>query len=400
MALSTSGEGYKVGNKKHDVPWLKQLKTLTKNPEFFPKYGSIPFEKLPYGPDKAEGPRKIEIYKDLRLLVKKGIIQSEVPQGQIISRLESKEFAYSARFSSIKLKEPNIDNYKIVLAILRSTLARYYFFMTTSCWATWHDEVLTHEIRSLPIAFPDNEDLKNRLLCIIDGIIEYVPGFMNGTKKIKRLENELDEAVFDLYSLSRSDQELIRERCHLDIDFLYNGLESAACSRIHLPNVNCGTLETLERMEDYHGSLSPIDDPGYYNSLIPYLQVFQKQCAPFIEEGKEFLWQVIAPPGIRMIAVIFTLIDKGDMSPDTEYPGSRDTDNIKAWQDILSQLAEDNRYPIGRRIYIDGMMKLVNSRQIIIIKRSEVRLWTRRAARDDADATLLRTLKKDYHPRT
>ncbi len=389
MDISTSGEGYKVGSGKHDVPWLKQLKTLTRDPGFFPKYGAIPFDKLPYGPGKAERSRKIEIYKDLRLLVKKGIIQSDVPRGQIISRLESKAFAYSARFFSIKLKMPNIDNYKIVLAILRSTLARYYFFMTTSCWATWHDEVLTHEIRSLPIAFPENEDLKSRLLRIIDDIIESIPGFMNGAREINRLENLLDEAVFDLYSLSQPDRELIRERCHLDIDFLYNGLESDACSQIHSPNINRGTLETLERIGN---------DSNRFNSLIPYLETFQKQWASFIEDDKEFLWQVIAPPGTRMIAVIFTLIDKGDMSPDGEY--RKDMENIKDWKDILSQLAEDNRYPIGRRIYIDGMVKLVGSRQIIIIKRSEVQLWTRGAARDDADATLLRTLKKDYRSRT
>jgi hypothetical protein len=325
--------------------------------------------------------------------------RKESPKGQFFTRLEDSRFAYRSSIYGIKLLDSNIDGYKIVLAILGSTLARYYFLMIASRWGVWRDELLPHEILSFPIAFPGSDDLKKRLLSIIDRIINYVPGFMKGSEEIKRLENQLDEAVFDLYSLSSADRELVRERCHLDFDFYFNGSESVACESIQLPGINCGTLETLERMENSHGSLSPIDHPGYYNSLIPYLEVFQKQCAPFIEDGKEFLWQVIAPPGIRMIAVIFTLIDRGGMSPDTKYPGSSDTDNIKAWQDILSQLAEDNRYPIGRRIYIDGMMKLIKSRQIIIIKRSEVWLWTPRAARDDAEAMLLRVIKKDDHPR-
>lgn len=398
MNLSTSGEGYKVGNKRHVVPWLKKLKTLTSDPEFFPKYGPIPFDRLPNGPGKAEGPRKIEIYKGLRLLVKKGIIQRAVPRGQIISRIESAEFAYSARFSSIKLKEANIDSYKIVLAVLRSTLARYYFFMTSSCWAAWHDEVLTHELRSLPIAFPGNDKLENRLLRIIDGIIEYVPTFMNSSGKIKGLENDLDEAVFDLYSLSSADRELIRERCRLDIDLLYNGSESIAYSPIRISGINRGTLETLERMNNYQGSPRLDADPDNYVFLIPYLEIFLKQWAPFIEEGKEFLWQVVAPPGIRMIAVIFTLIDRGDMPPDTGGYEIGNTEDIRAWQEVLSQLAGDNRYPIVKRIYIDGMMKIVTARRIIIVKRREARLWTRSAARDDADATLLRALKKEQYP--
>lgn len=383
---SASGDGFKKGNEKDDAGELRRFDVLPTNK--FLKYGPLPLDQLESFPAKVERFGNINCYDGIRLLIRKGMSRKESPKGQFFTRLEEIRFAYRSSIYGIKLLDSNIDSYKIVLAILRSTLARYYFLMVASRWGVWRDELLPHEILSFPIAFPESDTLKKRLLFTINRIINYVPSFMNGSKEIKRLENELDEVIFDLYSLSRADRELVRERCHLDFDFYFNGPDSVACKPIRLPDINCGTLETLERME------------SCYDSLTPYLEVFQEQCAPFLESGKEFLWQVIAPPGTRMIAVIFTLIDKRDMPPGREYSGSRNTDNIKAWQDILSQLAEDNRYPIGRRIYIDGMMKLVSSRQIIIIKRSEVQLWTRRAARDDADATLLRALKKDYHPRT
>lgn len=398
---TASGDGFKKGNEKDDAGALKEFDVLPTGK--FLKYGPFSRGQFEPFPEKVERFGNINCYDGVRLLIRKGMSRKESPKGQFFTRLEETRFAYNSSIYGIKLLSPDIDRYKIVLAILRSTLARYYFLMVAARWGVWRDELLPHEILSFPIAFPGSDALEERLLLTIDRIINYVPGLMKGSEDIKRLENELDEAVFDLYSLSGADRELVRERCHLDFDFYFNGLDSVACKPVRLPGINRGTLETLERMENenHRGTRGLIDDEyGYYGSLVPYLAVFQKQCGPFIENGKEFQWQVIAPPGIRMIAVIFTLIDKGSMAAeDAEYPGNSNTDDLKAWQDILSQLAEDTRYPIGKRIYIDGLVKLAGSQQIIIIKRNEVRLWTRRAARDDADAMLFRALKKGYHPR-
>jgi hypothetical protein len=48
----------------------------------------------------------------------------------------------------------------------------------------------------------------------------------------------------------------------------------------------------------------------------------------------------------------------------------------------------------ARRIFIDGIMRIVTPTDIVIIKRNEQRFWTRSAARDDAEATMLRAMKK------
>jgi hypothetical protein len=398
--LSASGDGFKKGNEENYAREFKKFGVLPT--EKFSKYGPLPCSQFKPFPERVERFGNINCYDGVRLLIRKGMSRKELPKGQLFTRLEEARFAYNSSIYGIKLMDSNIDRYKIVLAILRSSLVRYYFLMVASRWGVWRDELLPYEILSFPIIFPGSTALEERLLHTIDRIINYMPGFMKDYGDMKRLEEELDEAVFDLYSLSQPDRELIRERCRLDIDFLYEKSDSVANSEVRLPGLNRGTLETLERMGNDRSTPGSIDDDyDLYSSLIPYLEVFQKQCTPFIESGKEFQWQVIAPLGIRMIAVIFTLIDKGSMAAaDAEYPGNSNTDDLKAWQDILSQLAEDTRYPIGKRIYIDGLVKLAGPQQIIIIKRNEVRLWTRRAARDDADAMLLRALKKGYHPRT
>ena len=122
-----------------------------------------------------------------------------------------------------------------------------------------------------------------------------------------------------------------------------------------------------------------------------------KQWARFLEKGTEFHWQVVAPTGVPMLAVIFTQKDKGKPLS-KEFENNNDTGDITAWRKVLSQLAEDSRYPIGKRVYVDGMVKIVNPEQIIIVKRNEVKLWTINAAMDDAGATLARAIKNNRNP--
>jgi hypothetical protein len=49
--------------------------------------------------------------------------------------------------------------------------------------------------------------------------------------------------------------------------------------------------------------------------------------------------------------------------------------------------------PVSRKVYVDGMIRVVSDTDIIIIKRNERRLWTRSLAREDAEATLLQAMR-------
>jgi hypothetical protein len=40
-------------------------------------------------------------------------------------------------------------------------------------------------------------------------------------------------------------------------------------------------------------------------------------------------------------------------------------------------------------VYVDGLIRVVSDENIVIIKKNERRLWTRSAARDDAEATMV-----------
>jgi len=126
-----SGRGFEEGSGQSSIGNILNYKELpTKE---FKKYGSINKKSLKSVPLKVNRRGKSEgLYFGKRILVKRGITQQSFPKGQIISRLESEEFCFRHSIYCIKLAQPDDWKYKIILAILWSSLSRYYFFLTTS----------------------------------------------------------------------------------------------------------------------------------------------------------------------------------------------------------------------------------------------------------------------------
>ena len=121
-----------------------------------------------------------------------------------------------------------------------------------------------------------------------------------------------------------------------------------------------------------------------------YLYVFLKSWNPELEKGKEFNWQIVRHPTVPMAAVIFTLQNKGEEKIQNISP-----DDLSEWRKILSMLEEATQIPYSSRIYIEGIVRVVTKDQIIIIKRNEEKLWTRSAAYEDVEATILQAMEKE-----
>ena len=47
----------------------------------------------------------------------------------------------------------------------------------------------------------------------------------------------------------------------------------------------------------------------------------------------------------------------------------------------------------SRRIFIDGVVRIVSETEIIVIKRNERRFWTASMAREDAEATVKQAME-------
>jgi len=65
----------------------------------------------------------------------------------------------------------------------------------------------------------------------------------------------------------------------------------------------------------------------------------------------------------------------------------------REWQHLLLELDKASLQPRGsKQVIIDGITRIVSDSYIAIIKRNEQRLWTRSAAREDAEAALVQAI--------
>lgn len=368
-------QGFTKGDKKaKDVTWLNEYKEFPTK-YFNYRYGQLNFDILRTVPEKVEGEGDRENYQGRRILIKGGISQKTDPKGTIIIRYETEKFAFRHSINFIKLENDNEEGYKILLGILWSSLARYYFFMTASRWGVWHDDVLLNEILQMPVKFPEDAGLKNRIIGVVDKLRNYNPPALGSGVEIKRLEDELDEAIFELYSLTESECDLIRDRCKYDIDFLYNPKKEMP---VEYPGLKQGVISSLP------------DKKYKQKGLDSYLYVFLKSLNPELEEGKELMFQVICPAAVPMIAVIFTVQKKGE-----ERKQDYSSNDLLEWETLLRKLDNETRTHYSRNIYIEGIVRLVVKDRIVIIKRNEERLWTRSAAYEDVEATYLQAMNKE-----
>lgn len=385
-----SGQGFSEGRKDQKDCQLPRLLPTDK----FERYGLISSSWFQRPPKQVTRPRKPTLYQGIRLLIKHGISQVSRKKGEIIARLESENFSFTNSVNCIKLHDAEEWKYKIVLGTLWSSLSRYYFFLTSSKWGIWHDGIYKDEYLSLPIIFPKDQVIREKVIDIVEQLqncnpIKYSIEHPEGKTpekieaQLTELEYQLDEAIFDVYDLTIAERDLIRDMCDVGIEFYYNHINSKAVKPVEsYPQQNQGLLNDINKNRQTQKGLE-----GY---LQAFLDIWNRELEP---DG-EFSWQIIRPQflGLEnpMLAVIFSTQEYG------EKPQPVSQSDQQQWIKILEQLGKQENGLLvpynSHQIYLDGLVRSVSDTEIIIIKRNERRFWTRSMAREDAEATMLQII--------
>lgn len=386
----TAGRGFtetKLESKKKPAEWLSNYKELPT--KYLTRYGPINFNNLRHVPQKVKDKGIREVYEGDRLLVKRGPSERCKPKGQLVARFVSESFSVRHSVYGIKLSNAQEWEYKVLSGIFLSSLARYYFFLTTSTWGMWHHEIHLEELLKIPVRFPESAKLRDRIIDIVDKFERWAPtrcGLkdMEGLTSTQiamyesRMQQDLDDAIFDLYELSEPERDLICDMCNVGLDFFYNKTKSNAVKPIGSdgPSARYGLANDIPTRPDHQKGLE-----GY---LHEFLQIWNRELEP---DG-QFRWQVIRPgENPPMIAVVFST----QYNSDPLLPVDQ-LDDVE-WSKLLSKLEQDSLVPYAsKRIFIDGLIRVATDTDIVIIKRNEQRFWTRSLAREDADATLLQAI--------
>lgn len=397
-----SGRGFMVGTPSEDAEDSNRLKGFKEYPtEKLERYGSIEPSDLRDLPSKLERERTAVPFEGLRLLVKQSPSKRKNRGGQIIARLETERYCFRHSVYSFRLRDSLTWEARVLLGILWSSLTQYYLFLTTSSWGNWHDKVSLDEIRNLPVRLPRDEGLRNRITSIVDELRNLTSPPMgvpsgdlfsqdsSGRKeqiesREPALQDELDEAIFDLFELTASERDQVRDMCELGLDLFYKHTNGNATQPLsgNLPRQRYGVLQdvTLE--------------PAPRDSLERYLRAFLRMWNKEMEPDSEFRWELIrhwqvVRPGKNppMIAVVFSTQYK-----DKPLPAPNGSDE-EEWSKIIQRLSEYSIHNYGsHNIYTDGLVRVVADPDIIVIKRNQQRLWTPSMAREDAEATMLQAM--------
>jgi len=370
--LDKSGRGYQTYENKHDGTKLGVDKTIIDIPD---RYNCI---ELIEPPSKIYNVGPTECYKGKRLLVSEGIKEKASIQGQkgiIVARFEDElRYSFYRSVYGIKLLSDEEDVYKLILGILWSSLARYYFFMTSANWGLWNHKLLLDEILQLPI--PDKKHFAvKRIITLVDRLRNYHPkeknllhtsGTLEGEIKTQRnrWEAELDGAVCEFYALNSEQKDLIKDCCEVTVPFFYKPFESL------------GFMPAVQ-----NNDLSWIDN---------YTRIFARRWNAYLGNDIEMRAEVHTGAHGNMVAIEFFPTDKAD-------PWNLNTHN-KSWDQLLDHVGKSLPQPMGvSQILMDGVVHAISNKAIIIIKRNEKRFWTRSLAWEDAEATLCKRMI-DFKP--
>lgn len=362
-----SGQGFKVASKDKDASTLKSFRRLVL--DTFSRYECLSFTDTP---QKVHRLGVTTVYNGERLLVKRGIDEKTLDKGRIVARYESEPFCFTNAINGIRLKLPEEWRYKTILGILWSSIARYYFFMTSSNWGLWHHEIhLDDELFQLPVILDKTNPATKKLIDIVDKLRDYHPEkrdllHQHSTSeevietKRREWENKLDEAVFELYELNDEQRDLIRDFHEVTLPFFYTPFDSIGVTRV----IKKGDWSWIEN----------------------YIRIFCRRWNPYLEKDEEMRGDVHIGAHDNMLAVEFYAAEKGD-----PYELKL---KENGWSSLLNQIGKALPQPMGvSQIILDGFVHVVSDSGIILIKRNEKRFWTRSLAREDADATIFKRMQ-------
>lgn len=312
----------------------------------------------------------LEAYSGRRLLIQRGIAERGDNKGQIVGRYETQPLCFTNQINGMKLAQPHEWKYRIILGVLWSSFARHFFFLTTSNWGLWHHEVHLDELLQLPVVLDESHPATKRVVRLVDKLRNYHPqvhdlehprGVPEATieRKRRQWEQQLDEAVFDLYDLTDEQRDLIRDCCDVTLPFFYKPLDSVGAEFAVANNTDSQWMEQ-------------------------YTEIFARRWNAYLPDDQEMRADLHVGAHGNMVAAEFYPADKGD---------AWDLTPKDDWQYVLDELGEKLPKPMGTsQIVLDGLVYAVSKDAIIVVKRNLKRLWTRSLAREDAASTICKAM--------
>jgi N-6 DNA Methylase len=340
--------GFKAGLGR-EVPEEMLLKKWLPSGEM-PKYqvDLSKLETLPYL--EMEAPRQPKIYNAPLVII------SQTPDEKgSYSAFSEESIVYTQRYSGISLSQGQVQLAHYINGIVNSSVVSYFLFLTSASWGVERDEIKTQDLSRLPVPIPnaENANLVNRIVAIEHQLRT------SGAAEYQSLENQLNEAVFELYGLDQSERVLVEDGVNLTINLR---MEREASIALRKP--------------------SPDELKSYALQLIGVIQ-------PFLQTLRErvLVADVIEVSNSPLQVVKFSFLPAPGREPVVQ------TTQAQELKVVLDSIAEQLPQQIADRIFTRRDLRIYSGQDIYIVKLAQKRCWSRSAGLNDADLILSEHLR-------
>ncbi|MDE0430980.1 MAG: N-6 DNA methylase [Caldilineaceae bacterium] len=343
------GQGVTVGDRKKPAPYLGKMRFVpTKSIENLSITSGADCE---IGETKFERTREEELFQGPHVLIRGGVVTG----GFLNSAFLPDDAVFKNRVYVVKGPPEDANHLKVLSAVLSSSLARYYHFLTSSEWGIERSIVLLDEYKDFPCPNFDENDIHFKELVKLVDRVQLAGLYRNW-------RTDLDRLVCKMYGLTPSEQQVMEDLIDIKFDLHYagKGFDALIKSRaFELP--------------------SP-DDLRLY--ACSYRDTFRSVIGSSVD-----LRFAIHVGRSSYRAVSFHLTSENSKKQ-SEENGMDVNDHLAGLEKIaIEKYSEDLYFLKNIRVY--------EGNKIHIVKPAERRFWTASAGYNDADSTIDELLRTD-----
>ena len=244
------------------------------------------------------------------------------------------------------LKIEKLKNYKLLLAVLNSSLTGFFFSHLSPQFSKGaRDALRVTDFENFPYPQNPNKDIEN----IITDRINTIEKYKKTNKPTTEIEKELDELVFNLYGLLEFEKEIIREFYQINV----------------------------ERKNDYVKG----------TDIETYARKFRDTYQVMIKQNLKLNISFIKSSNIGSI-IKFEIVDKEYYNSEIEKGNFTQRGILQLVRDKKIQNEKFNGYINEEKV------KIYDGKSFYIIKSNQFKDWTKRQAMEDANEELHEIIKK------
>ncbi|MCY7276166.1 MAG: N-6 DNA methylase [Phormidesmis sp. CAN_BIN44] len=342
-------QGFIGGSRSKEVPEELCHKKLLPSGQM-PRY-QVDEEALDFFQEqRTHRPMEVKTYKAPLVL-----ISAKLDSEGVFSAFSHEDVIFTEKYSGIAFLSNQKHLAHYINAVINSSVASYFLFLTSSSWGVERDELKPQDFTRLPVPTPSekNTSLVSKIIAIEHELRT------SNIAQHQNLKNRLDEAVFELYGLDQTERVLVEDGVNLTINLR---MKREASIALRKPSIDELKLYAFQ----------------FLGAIQPFLQTLRERV---------LVADVVEVNNAPLQVIKFSFVPA---------PGRKhivQTTQVQELKAVLNRIAEQLPQQIADRIFTRRDLRIYSGQDIYIVKPAQKRYWSRSAGLNDADLILSEHLR-------